>query len=484
VPDAAERLNQLTQNLSGTSFDLTSTFTYNPAGQIATKTTSNDAAYLWTPSVPNSTLLAQFDGQNQLTSFGGTTVTDDSDGNVVTGINSLSYTFDALGQLRTASGGSSTVDVDYDPAGMLHSVSTGGTTTDYLYDGDDLVAQYDGSGNITRRFVHGAGSDEPLVIYEGSGTGSKTWLHADERGSIIAASNASGAAASSVKYTNDGESGALVSPFGYTGQLYLPELQLYYYKARMYSPKTGRFLQPDPIGYAGGMNLYAYAGNDPVNMTDPTGLLCYAWGGGDSTTTAVPYDGSGVNTFIGHSISRVNCIFDIPVPYIEPAPQPVPNDDEGAGAPQGDQQKAPQCPEETPSSGYWSRVGSNFGDTNKGVPGLLAPTGLGLLTAGRMSEAWLGTNAATFGRWAFSGFRGFQAGAATFTSLESGILVGTSAALNFSYTGVSFEVGVLGGSMISAIPNGSGGSVRDSLATGLYDLFGPESNAAELACGW
>ena len=46
---------------------------------------------------------------------------------------------------------------------------------------------------------------------------------------------------------------------------------LYYYRARMYSPAVGRFLQADPIGYAGGLNLYAYTDNDPLNQTDPSG---------------------------------------------------------------------------------------------------------------------------------------------------------------------------------------------------------------------
>ena len=60
--------------------------------------------------------------------------------------------------------------------------------------------------------------------------------------------------------------------FQYTGQAWVPELGMYYYKARMYSPTLGRFLQPDPIGYGDGLNWYDYVGGDPVNFVDPFGL--------------------------------------------------------------------------------------------------------------------------------------------------------------------------------------------------------------------
>jgi len=59
--------------------------------------------------------------------------------------------------------------------------------------------------------------------------------------------------------------------FRYTGQFWLQEIGLYYYKARFYSPALGRFLQTDPVGYQSDLNLYAYVGNDPVNGKDPDG---------------------------------------------------------------------------------------------------------------------------------------------------------------------------------------------------------------------
>ena len=90
---------------------------------------------------------------------------------------------------------------------------------------------------------------------------------------MIAVTNASGAALTIDAYDEYGIPGAdNLGRFQYTGQTWIPELGLYHYKARFYSPTLGRFLQTDPIGYGDGMNVYNYVGGDPVNFTDPLGL--------------------------------------------------------------------------------------------------------------------------------------------------------------------------------------------------------------------
>jgi RHS repeat-associated protein len=98
-------------------------------------------------------------------------------------------------------------------------------------------------------------------------------LHADERGSIITRSYGNATVTDVNSYDEYGRPAASnFGRFGYTGQMWLPEASAYNYKARAYSPVLGRFLQTDPIGMAGGINLYAYTGNDPVNLDDPLGL--------------------------------------------------------------------------------------------------------------------------------------------------------------------------------------------------------------------
>lgn len=116
------------------------------------------------------------------------------------------------------------------------------------YDGANLSTEIGNpSGAVLRRYVYGPGADEPLVWYEGSGTNDKRWLVADERGSIVAVTDGGGNTLATNTYDEYGIPAAgNLGRFQYTGQKWLPTLGLYDYKARIYSPTLGRFLQTGP----------------------------------------------------------------------------------------------------------------------------------------------------------------------------------------------------------------------------------------------
>lgn len=269
TPQLNEDVTTITHNFVGSN--VVFTYGFNNVHE-PTSVQVSDSTYMWYPAAA-STTYGTADSVNKYPAVGGTSYTYDANKNL-TGDGVWTYGYNTENQLVTASKSGTSASFVYDPLQRQSQKTVGAVKTRYIYSEWQRIADYDGvTGTLQNRYVYGTEMDEPLIQVTSAGV--LTFLHADKMGTVIAVSNAAGAVVNKNPYGQFGESTTIGgTTFGYTGQRRDAELDgLHYYKLRVYSPKIGRFLQPDPIGYAGAsdFNLYSYVGNRALKFTDPMG---------------------------------------------------------------------------------------------------------------------------------------------------------------------------------------------------------------------
>ncbi|MFP8883822.1 RHS repeat-associated core domain-containing protein [Streptomyces mangrovi] len=223
-------------------------------------------------ALPTTETDAVFDDANRLTTLGDRSFTYDADGQL-TSDGLRDYTWNPRGQLTALTGtGTSELAASftYDPLGGRTERTVDGTATRFLTDGTNPLAELDAAGNPAAT-VTTSGLDQFLTRTENGTT--QVYL-TDALGSVVGLADADGTITTTYAYDPYGQPTASGTPstnrHTFTGRED-DGTGLLYHRNRYYDPTAGRFVSEDPIGHAGGTNLYQYALSSPTTYTDPTG---------------------------------------------------------------------------------------------------------------------------------------------------------------------------------------------------------------------
>jgi len=219
----------------------------------------------------------------------------------VSGPHAKSYSYDADGNTIAALGGqqpplADQADYDYSNNGQRSKKVADSLTAISHYDqAGQLIAETSASGTLVKAYVWLNG--QPLAMLDAAGA--VYYFHNDHLGTPQKMTNASGTVVWAADYLPFGQANVTVATvennLRFAGQYFDSETGLHYNYWRYYDPKIGRYLRADPIGLDGGMDLYSYVENNPINSSDPQGLI--KWNGSLVQVSVIEKTGASFSRF-------------------------------------------------------------------------------------------------------------------------------------------------------------------------------------------